>query len=35
MVYMRSEIEPLKEEELEPAPAVQRAERSAAPEDEW
>ena len=34
MVYMRSEIEPLKEE-LETAPAVLRAERSAAPEDEW
>ena len=30
MVHMRSEIEPLKDEELEPAPAVLRAERSAA-----
>ena len=30
MVYMRSEIEPLKDEELETAPAVLRAERSAA-----
>ena len=30
MVYMRSEMEPLKDEELETAPAVQRMERSAA-----